>query len=259
MFSSNPFQLTMHGLQVVAIWGTVLLQGIETCFALVKHESRSALPPNWVQSRPAPQDLVLPLRIGLAQQNVDRIEELLLDVSHPESPNYSNHWSASHIADTFRPSELSIATVREWLLSEGITSSRTRLSNSGGWMEANVSVAEAERLLKTQYHIYRHGPTDVQHVACAEGYHLPGHVAKHVDLVLPTLHFDVNPRLEKSKLERRRSGNNSAHATLKHLGRKASNQIKVIQVLTSGRSQSLLTLLHSQRTPRTLWRIATRK
>lgn len=169
----------------------------------IKHESRRSLPTDWEQSHRAPVDTILPLRIGLAQPNLDRIEQLLLDVSHPDSPNYGNHWSAAKVANTFRPSPESVDIIREWLAMEGITPSRIRLSNSGGWMEANISVAEAEQLLKTEYHVYNHAASGTKHIACGSGYHLPEHVSKHVELVTPTLHFDVPIKGRSNDVEKR--------------------------------------------------------
>lgn len=170
----------------------------------IKHESRRSLPNDWAQSRRAPSEVMLPLRIGLAQSNIDRIEDLLLDISHPDSRNYGNHWSAAEVARVFRPSAETIASVRGWLAGEGISLARIRLSKSGGWIEANVSIAEAERLLKTEYHVYTHASTDTEYIACGDGYHVPEHVAQHIDLVTPTLHFDVKlKRGGSDKLEKR--------------------------------------------------------
>lgn len=173
----------------------------------VKHESRRSLPVDWEQTDRAPADFVLPLRIGLTQPNLDRIESLLHDVSHPESPNYGNHWSAAKVASTFRPSADSVAAVRDWLVDEGIEPSRIRLSKNFGWLEANVTIAEAEHLLKTEYHVYNHATTDTKHIACGSGYHLPEHVSKHVDLVTPTLHFDAI--VKRGAGHAKRFGNNA--------------------------------------------------
>ncbi len=170
---------------------------------LVRHEPRRALPPHWEQSRRAPAASILPLRIGLAQSNLDRIEELLLDVSHPESQNYGNHWSAAKVAETFRPSVETIDAVRGWLKQEGIDQSRIRLSQSGGWIEANVSVTEAEQLLKTEYHVYNHVKAGVEHVACASGYHVPEHLSQYVDIITPTIHFDGIPNGQRTSMRKR--------------------------------------------------------
>ena len=46
--------------------------------------------------------------------------------------------------------------VAEWLEEEGIARGRMRLSASKGWIEVNATVAEAERILDTEYHVYTH-------------------------------------------------------------------------------------------------------
>lgn len=158
----------------------------------VRHETRSSIPAGWAPIQRAPSAMVVPLRVGLVQPNIESIEEYLMDVSHPESPNYGNHWSAAKVASTFRPSAASIDTVRNWLITEGIEPSRIKVSPAGSWIQVNVTIAEAEGLLKTEYHVYGHDSTGAEHIACHGGYHLPEHVSKHVELVTPTLHFDVN-------------------------------------------------------------------
>lgn len=162
----------------------------------VRHEHRRSIPDGWNLVRRAPPTTVLPLKVGLVQPNLDQLEKHLLDVSHPDSPNYGQHWSPAKIAQTFRPSKDSVDTVLQWLTWEGIDASRINLSKTGGWVEANVSVTEAEALLKTQYSVYEHAATGAEHLACGSAYHLPEHVSSHVELVTPTLHFDVKFKRE---------------------------------------------------------------
>ncbi|KAI0366291.1 subtilisin-like protein [Pilatotrama ljubarskyi] len=174
----------------------------------VRHESRSAIPRGWAPVRRAESDSVIPLRIGLAQANLAALEEYLLDVSHPESPNYGEHWSPAKVAQTFRPSAETVDTVRGWLVDSGIDAGRVRLNPSGGWLLANVTVAEAEELLGTEYYVYEHAESGHKQVGCDRAYHLPEHVSKHVELVTPTLHFDakVKKRSTKSKVGNPGSG-----------------------------------------------------
>ena len=54
-------------------------------------------------SRASPEQIV-PVSIGLTQQNLDRGEQWLYEVSDPSSPKYGKHWSAQDIADAFSPS-----------------------------------------------------------------------------------------------------------------------------------------------------------
>ena len=156
----------------------------------VQHESRAAAPRGWTPIRRAPGHTVLPLRVGLAQPNLESIESYLMDVAHPESPNYGAHWTPAKVAQTFRPTKEAVDTVRTWLAQSGIAPERVRLSSGGGWLNADVTVAEAESLLGTEYYVYEHEGGSEQ-VACEKAYHLPQHVSKHVDLITPTLHFDA--------------------------------------------------------------------
>ena len=52
----------------------------------------------------------------------------------------------------------------------------------------DVTVAEAEELLRADYYVYQHDDGS-ERVGCHGGYRLPEHVSKHVDLVWPTMHF----------------------------------------------------------------------
>ena len=74
------------------------------------HEERHVLPPNWARSQIAPlnkrgadkDSFILPVRINLAQNNVDEGHDILMDISDPESPRYSDHLSPHDIAKLVR-------------------------------------------------------------------------------------------------------------------------------------------------------------
>lgn len=153
------------------------------------HERRSHIPAGWTRTRKLDSSASVPLRFALAQSNIENIEALLYDVSHPDSPNYGKHWSASQIAAKFAPSTESIETVRSWLIDSGVEPHRMKLSPTKGWLEVASTVEEAENLLLAEYHVYDH-ETGTKHIAC-ESYHLPEHVTPHVDFVTPTIHFDA--------------------------------------------------------------------
>ncbi|KAI0063498.1 subtilisin-like protein [Artomyces pyxidatus] len=154
----------------------------------VLHEKRAAEPVEWERTRRLESHKVLPLRVGLKQQNMHMLEELVLAVSHPESPKYAQHWSPQEVADYFSPSDATIATVKDWLLDTGFASDRIRLSPSKGWIEVNATVAEVEYLLDTEYHVYSH-PSGTEQIGC-HSYSVPEHVREHVELIKPTVHFN---------------------------------------------------------------------
>ena len=164
----------------------------------VVHERRSTIPHGWSLQRRADPETVIPLSFALSQPNIDNLETYLLDIADPASPNYGKHWSPSRVAETFRPTPETVDTVTAWLSNEaGVDPTRIRLSKDGGYLDLKVTIGEAEAMLATEYYVYEH-KDGTKHVACEDRYHLPEHVAKHVDTVWPTVHFDVVPLSRRS-------------------------------------------------------------
>ena len=128
----------------------------------VVHERRAAEPLDWILSRRLESNKVLPMRFGLAQQNMHRLEELLLEVSHPESPKYGQHFTPAEVVETFSPSLETISAVTNWLVDSGFSRDRLRLSANRGWIHVNATTAEVEDLLNTEYHVYNHPSGDEQ-------------------------------------------------------------------------------------------------
>ncbi|KAI0922999.1 hypothetical protein AcV5_009837 [Taiwanofungus camphoratus] len=195
---------------VIALTLGLAYAGASSLSPRVVHESRGSIPSGWAPVRRAEPLTVIPLRIGLAQPNIGNIEPYILDVSHPESPNYGKHWNPVKVMETFRPSVEAVDTVRTWLIESGLEPHRVKLSASGGWLQANVTIEEAERLLATEYYVYRFGSESAEHIACDKKYHLPEHVSKHVELVSPTLHFDIKLKRDSPQLENRNEPSNNA-------------------------------------------------
>lgn len=135
---------------------SILATPLASPSAKVVHERRNAAPDSWNQARRLHARDLIPLRIALTQNNLHVAEEKLYSVSDPSSENYGKHWSHEEIADFFAPSEAVVAAVKAWLHEEGIHSDRVSLSNSKGWLHVETSVAEAERLLETEFHLYEH-------------------------------------------------------------------------------------------------------
>ncbi|OAX32243.1 subtilisin-like protein [Rhizopogon vinicolor AM-OR11-026] len=156
------------------------------------HEKRTHIPVGWTRARKHEPSASIPLRFALSQSNIQDIETLLYDVSHPDSPNYGKHWSPGQIAAKFTPSTESVETVHAWLIESGVEPHRVKLSPTKGWLEVTSTVEEAESLLNAEYHVYDH-ETGTKHVAC-DSYQLPEHVVPHVDFVTPTIHFDAKLR-----------------------------------------------------------------
>ncbi|MCJ1312860.1 hypothetical protein MMC25_006536 [Agyrium rufum] len=198
----------------------------------VLHEKRDVAPWGWSKTSALEPHNVLPMKIALTQANMDRLEELLMTVSHPESEQYGQHWSSKKIAETFAPSAETVDAVKSWLVSSGISEDRIRQSQSLGWIHFDATVAEAEDLLKTKYHLYEH-ESGKPHVACEE-YHVPENVRQHIDFVTPTVHFDAklsppsddeNPKMVKRDDLAERAGPPISSGAGRNIGKPGSGSL----------------------------------
>lgn len=84
----------------------------------------------WTQRDRVPADLVLPMRIGLRQSNLDHGHDRLMDISDPHSPNYGKHMTPAEVVDFFAPSEDRVRAVTAWLESWGIEKGRVSMSSN---------------------------------------------------------------------------------------------------------------------------------
>lgn len=96
----------------------------------------------------------------------------------------------------------------DWLADAGLNVSHNQhYDHWKGALVVNMTVLQAEELLKTTYSFYEHGPSLTPHIACTE-YSVPKAVQPHIDFIVPTLHFDIptksNKRNEEGKLKTRK-------------------------------------------------------
>jgi tripeptidyl-peptidase-1 len=155
----------------------------------VVHEIRTTVPSGWEKRELLDRRAILPMKVALAQGNLDKGWDWLKDVSHPESAKYGQHWSAKDVAEAFAPSQGTVDAVKAWLACAGIDGPRVKQSQSLNWLEFSATVDEAEELLKTRYNVYEH-ESGQPHIACEE-YSIPAHLGEHVEFVYPTVHFDA--------------------------------------------------------------------
>jgi hypothetical protein len=142
--------------------------------------------------------------IALTQQLLQVGEQFLMDVSDPTSANYGQHWTTERVVDTFAPEQETIDTVKTWLIDSGISEDRIQLSPSRNWLRMNLTIAEAENLLKTEYRVFEHKET-ARRALAVEEYSVPGHVKRHIDYITPTLQgtelTKAKPREEARELQ----------------------------------------------------------
>ncbi|OTB14731.1 hypothetical protein K445DRAFT_62316 [Daldinia sp. EC12] len=151
----------------------------------IQHEKRAAVQErSWRKVQRTVPDAILPMRIGLKQQNLQSGHDLLMDISNPKSKNYGKHLSAEEVVKFFEPAETGIKAVKDWLVEAGIPSSTISQSGNKQWIQFDAPVSKVEDLLMADYHVWEHVDTGARNIACDE-YHLPKGVKEHVDYITP--------------------------------------------------------------------------
>lgn len=137
---------------------------------------------SWV--RLAPKDHMINLKIALKQSRFDELERQLYEVSDPFHERYGQHLSAEEVNDLIKPSEETNTLVRAWLKEHEIAFDSTP---AGDWINAKLSVDAIERLLNTEYSVYRHN--DGTEMIRTTKWSLPRHLHEHINTIQPTNSF----------------------------------------------------------------------
>lgn len=126
--------------------------------------------------------------------------------SHPGSPNFGRHWTSDEVVAAFAPNNDTLETVRDWLVNTGgIPNHRITHSDNKAWFAFDVTTAEAERLLHTEFHEFVHGSTGNSMAACDQ-YHVPKHIQGHIDYITPGIKgSQLRPR-QKSGMRKSKRG-----------------------------------------------------
>jgi tripeptidyl-peptidase-1 len=103
------------------------------------------------------------------------------------------------VAHTFAASQTTIQSIKTWLASNGVIKERVLLSSGRNWLRMNISIAEAESLLKAKYNVFGHNETGKRSVACDE-YSIPADLREHIDYITPTIQTSL--MLKKAEVSR---------------------------------------------------------
>lgn len=152
----------------------------------VLHETRSDLhhssSSKWKRGMRVDGDAIVPLRIGLTQTNLHTGYDRLMEVSHPSSASFGKHLSPAEVADLFAPADEAVDAVKAWLVQSGVDASRILHYENKGWLAVDLPVRELEALFLAQYHEVEYKGT--MRIG-ADQYHVPAHLAEHIDYITP--------------------------------------------------------------------------
>ncbi|KIM46464.1 hypothetical protein M413DRAFT_8304 [Hebeloma cylindrosporum] len=131
---------------------------------------------------------MIALRIGLPQPNFNQLEKHLYEVSDPDHERYGQHLSKAEVEHLVAPHQESIDSVNEWLFSFGLAEDDLVKSPARDWVTVKVPVSLAEKMLDTQYHVWKHSESG-DYLVRTTSYSLPSDLHDHVDLIQPTTMF----------------------------------------------------------------------
>lgn len=134
-------------------------------------------------------------------------------MSDPSHPRYGQHLTVDEINGLVKPTNETIAEVQSWLLGHNITEDRLEYSPAKDWIKVTVPVKTIERLLDTEYSIFKH--EDGSHLVRTPHWSLPVHLHDHIETIQPTNSF-FRPRSKRSTLKTvpLDSGADQLHMTL---------------------------------------------
>lgn len=133
-------------------------------------------------------NMIIHVMIALAQQNMQAAESELVRVSDPSSPYFEQYWSPAKVASHFVPLIQTVSAVVQWLNDSNISPQRLSRSRDGGWIIFNATVAETQKLLKTEYSFYTSTSTGMTKLD-TDKYILPDGIYGHVDFIVPTINL----------------------------------------------------------------------
>ncbi|TEB29129.1 subtilisin-like protein [Coprinellus micaceus] len=165
--------------------------------SIIKH-SWGDIPRGWTYHSTPPPDDTFELRIGLKQARIDELIDRLLEISDPNHSSYGKHLSQEESEALASCQPKALDETKEWLAYHGIDDSRVNHHQAGGdWLSLQVSIAEAERILSTQYHLFRHDASGETSLRTLQ-YSLPHHLHSHIDMVAPTTYFSTLRTMRKT-------------------------------------------------------------
>jgi tripeptidyl-peptidase-1 len=197
----------------------------------VVHEERDTSEKTWVKRDRLSPRTILPVRIGLAQNNLEKAQEYLLDVSHPYSPDYGKHWTSEQVIEVFKPSDYTIETVYKWLLSSGIENDTITHTDNKAWFAFHATAEQLESLLHTEFHEFEHAHTQRLAPAC-DRYHVPEHIQQHVDYITPGIRPVASMKKSKrmSSLREKRSAQGLHHRPMHGMPPHAHNNLDTCDI-----------------------------
>lgn len=107
-------------LTITAAVGAIAAPAAGSHGPLVKFHELKQIPAKWQSHGQASKGAMIKAQIGLKQGNIKGLQEKLMDISHPDSPNYGKWLSPEEIEKFTAPPAGHVEAVKGWLAAHGI-------------------------------------------------------------------------------------------------------------------------------------------
>ncbi|KAK3044571.1 hypothetical protein LTS18_000920, partial [Coniosporium uncinatum] len=136
-----------------------LINGLDVA-DLDTFEDLKEIPREWNQLDRAPASKRLHFRIAVTPPTPKLLEQTLYSVSTPGNPRYGKHLKRDELKEMLRPVPEATAGILEWLHVSGIK--QEDIQDDDEWINFVASVAQAEKMMDTNFHVYESTVKPVQ-------------------------------------------------------------------------------------------------
>jgi subtilase family serine protease len=127
---------------------------------------------------------------------VDRLSDLVAQVSTPSSSSYGKYWSLQQIADTFAPPSTTVDEIVAWAR-DALSPADVSVTLSRDFVTIRTTVGAIERALSCTMHSFQHKSRAITRIRTRNTVRLPPSIAAHVHVVLGLSDFLSPPRLRR--------------------------------------------------------------
>lgn len=177
----------------------VLVVAVIAALALAEQPASTfygSTPRGWRKGSRAEASHPVPLVFAVRQRNVDKAEQILLEISNPKSEHWSEHLSLDDVR-VLMSDYAAARGVVAWLLQNDVPRDSIVVTPNHDFVHVVMPAGDAEALLDTEFYHFHHpaphmaGRTHVQ----AEQYSLPAHIDDLTDFVSASQIFpNAHPR-----------------------------------------------------------------
>jgi tripeptidyl-peptidase-1 len=168
-----------------AVTFALLVALIATASAALTMSENHALRADWTRVTKAPMLHEHELVFVVKQKNLEKLEQILMLVSHPKLQSFGKHLSFDEVGTLTENREASEA-VKSFLHDNGARV--TEVSKYGEFITATASIGLWNKLLNADFHVYRHDEKQ-KLIFRTHAYDIPSDLEAHLDFVAYANHL----------------------------------------------------------------------